>query len=134
MRWAVAPVWSARQRTWFGCALAAHLVAFGAVAAERQSDVAQAADAEPRQNEAVAYYNYESPHSNPIALLPDGSLVYVANTPADTVDVIDAATGAIVARVHVGIDPVAIAVRPDGKEVWVSNHVSDSVSVIGTAR
>ena len=78
----------------------------------------------------VGYYNYESPHSNPIALLPDASLVYVANTPADTVDVIDAASGAVVARVHVGIDPVGISVRPDGKEVWVSNHVSDSVSVI----
>ena len=78
----------------------------------------------------VGYYNYESPHSNPLALLPDESLIYVANTPADTVDVIETATGAMVARVQVGIDPVGIAVRPDGKEVWVSNHVSDSVSVI----
>ena len=78
----------------------------------------------------VGYANYESPHSNPLALLPDGSLLYVANTPADTVDVIDTATEAVVARVHVGIDPVGIAARPDGKEVWVSNHVSDSVSVI----
>ena len=78
----------------------------------------------------VGYANYESPRSNPIALLPDGSLAYVANTPADTVDVIDTATGEVVARVHVGIDPVGVAVRPDGKEVWVSNHVSDSVSVI----
>ena len=79
---------------------------------------------------SVGYVNYESPHSNPIALLPDGSLVYVANTPADTVDVLDAVTGAIVARIAVGIDPVGLAVRPDGREVWVSNHVSDSVSVI----
>lgn len=61
----------------------------------------------------VGYANYESPHSNPIALLPDGSLAYVAN-PADTVDVIDTGTGDGVARVHVGIDPVGIAVRPDG--------------------
>ena len=81
----------------------------------------------------VGYVNYESPHSNPIALLPDGSLVYVANTPANTVDVIDAATGAIVAHIPVGIDPVGLAMRPDGREVWVSNHVSDSVSVIDAA-
>ena len=47
----------------------------------------------------VGHYNYESPHSNPIALLPDGSLLYAANTPADTVDVIDTATRAVVARV-----------------------------------
>ena len=78
----------------------------------------------------VGYYNYESPHANPIVLLADGSLVYAVNTPADTVDVIDTETREIVARIGVGIDPVGIAVRPDGKEVWVSNHVSDSVSVI----
>ena len=79
---------------------------------------------------SVGYYNYESPHANPIALLPDGSLAYAVNTPADTVDVIDTATREIVARISVGIDPVSVAVRPDGKEVWVSNHVSDSVSII----
>ena len=78
----------------------------------------------------VGHYNYESPHSNPVALLPDGSLLYAANTPADTVDVIDTATLSIVARIDVGLDPVGMAVRPDGLEVWVSNHVSDSVSVI----
>jgi YVTN family beta-propeller protein len=69
-----------------------------------------------------------SPHSSPIVI--SGGRVFVVNTPADTVDVIDAATRAITARINVGIDPVSIAVRPDGNEVWVSNHVSDSVSVI----
>jgi len=54
------------------------------------------------------------------------------NTPADTVDVIDAASQTVTARINVGIDPVSVAVRPDGNEVWVSNHVSDSVSVIDT--
>ena len=82
----------------------------------------------------VGYYNYESPHANPIALLPDASLVYAVNTPADTVDVIDPDTLVVVARISVGIDPVGIAVRPDGKEVWVSNHISDSVSVIDSDR
>ena len=52
------------------------------------------------------------------------------NTPADTLDVIDAASRAVVTRINVGIQPVGIAIRPDGKEVWVANHVSDSVSVI----
>ncbi|MYK45770.1 MAG: hypothetical protein F4029_06040, partial [Gammaproteobacteria bacterium] len=82
----------------------------------------------------VGYANYESPHSNPLALLPDGSRLYVANTPSDTVDVIDTATNAVVGRINVGIDPVGVAVRPDGKEVWISNHVSDSVSVIDADR
>jgi YVTN family beta-propeller protein len=71
-----------------------------------------------------------SPHSSPIAI--SGGRVFVVNTPADTVDVIDAANPAVISRINVGIDPVSVAVRPDGNEVWVSNHVSDSVSVIDT--
>ena len=82
----------------------------------------------PRKPAAVGHPTFVSPHASPIAIR--GGLVFVVNTPSDTVDVIDAKTRKILARVNVGIDPVGIAVRPDGKEVWVSNHVSDSVSVI----
>ncbi len=69
-----------------------------------------------------------SPHSDPIAV--HHHKVYVVNTPADTLDVIDAATEKVVTRIPTGIDPVSVCVSPDGKEVWVSNHISDSVSVI----
>jgi len=79
---------------------------------------------------AVGHPGFMSPHASPIVLL-DGH-VFATNTPADTVDVIDAASRAVVARIHVGIDPVGLAARPDGKEVWVANHVSDSLSVIDT--
>ncbi|MXY25745.1 MAG: hypothetical protein F4Y45_14660 [Acidobacteria bacterium] len=104
-------------------------VAIGALGAT--TDVAgPQADGFDVEASGVGYMSYESPYSNPIALLPDSSLLYTVNTPSDTVDVIDPATRAIVARIPVGIDPVGIAVRPDGREVWVSNHISDSVSVI----
>ena len=76
----------------------------------------------------VGHPTFASPHAKPIAR--NGSFIYVANTPADTVDVLDVAARALVGRIHVGIDPVSIAVRPDGSEVWVANHVSDTVSVI----
>ena len=76
----------------------------------------------------IGHPSFLSPHSKPIAI--SGGYVFVANTPADTVDVIDAETLSIVRRISVGIDPVCIAVRPDGREVWVANHISDSVSVI----
>ncbi|SVD67550.1 uncharacterized protein METZ01_LOCUS420404, partial [marine metagenome] len=46
----------------------------------------------------VGHMNHESPHAGPITLLPDDSLVYVVNTPADTVDVIDAGTGNVIQR------------------------------------
>lgn len=82
------------------------------------------------QNGDIGHPTFLSPQSSPIA--KNGNQVFVVNTPADTVDVIDAGSRQIIHRINVGIDPVSIAVRPDGKEVWVSNHVSDSVSVIDT--
>ncbi|MDA1017111.1 MAG: ankyrin repeat domain-containing protein [Planctomycetota bacterium] len=78
----------------------------------------------------VGHPTFVSPHAAPIAA--SGGLVFVVNTPSDTVDVIDAKSRKIVRRIRVGIDPVSVAVRPDGREAWVSNHVSDSVSVIDT--
>ena len=82
---------------------------------------------EPTQ---IGHPSFVSPHASPIAV--NNNLVFVANTPADTVDVIDSQTRDVIARVDVGVDPVSIARRPDGREVWVSNHISDSVSVIDT--
>ena len=73
---------------------------------------------------------FSSPHANPIVV--HGDFVYAVNTPADTVDVIDAGTNEVVNRINVGVDPVGLAVKPDGTEVWVANHISDSVSVIDT--
>jgi len=78
----------------------------------------------------IGHPTFLSPHASPI--LKSGGLVFVTNTPADTVDVIDTTSLSVIRRINVGIDPVGIGVRPDGKEVWVTNHVSDSVSVIDT--
>ncbi len=95
----------------------------------QNSAVAELALADaPQPPAAVGHPTFMSPHASPIAV--SGGRVFVVNTPASTVDVIDAGSRAVVGRVNVGIDPVGIAVRPDGKEVWVANHVSDSVSVI----
>ncbi len=78
----------------------------------------------------ISHSSYMSPHASPIAL--NNGHVFVANTPDDTVDIIQIKSRKIVGRVKVGIDPVGLAARPDGKEVWVTNHVSDSVSIIDT--
>ncbi|MFL2865840.1 MAG: hypothetical protein ACJZ8Y_11560 [Pirellulaceae bacterium] len=78
----------------------------------------------------VRHASHMSPHARPIVIL--NNHVFVANTPADTVDVIGVKSQEVVARVPVGIDPVGLAVRPDGSQVWVANHISDSISVIDT--
>ena len=69
-----------------------------------------------------------SPQSDPIAIHEQH--VFVVNTPADKLDVIETGSDRVIASIPTGIDPVSVAVRPDGREVWVSNHISDSVSVI----
>jgi YVTN family beta-propeller protein len=76
----------------------------------------------------TGYPTFLSPHSSPI--IKTSGRVFVVNTAADTVDVIDSDSRMLISRVSVGIDPVSLAVRPDGLELWVSNHVSDSVSII----
>ena len=87
-------------------------------------------DESEASNRTTGQLNFESPHSRPIAVHPEGGRVYVVNTPSDTVDVIDTETYEILDRIRVGVEPVGIGIKPDGTEVWVSNHVSDSVSVI----
>jgi len=79
---------------------------------------------------ASAKPTFASPNADPIARSPILGELYVANTPGDTLDVVDTGAGQVTARIAVGIDPVSVAVRPDGKEVWVSNHLSDTVSVV----
>ena len=95
-----------------------------------QASVSSSEDSDTVEAAPLGHMNFESPHSNPIAHLASQNLVYVVNTPADTVDVIDTESNEMISRINVGIDPVGIAIRPDGKEVWVTNHVSDSISVI----
>ena len=78
----------------------------------------------------IHHASHMSPHAKPIVLL--NKHVFVANTPADSVDVINVKTKKVVRRIDVGIDPVGLAARPDGKQLWVANHISDTVSVIDT--
>ena len=93
----------------------------------RTAPSVKASDA-PRPAATLGHSAFMSPHASPIAT--QGNRVFVVNTPADTVDVIDGTRRTVIARIPVGVDPVGLAIRPDGKELWVANHISDSVSVI----
>lgn len=89
-----------------------------------------AKSSQPKPPAKIGNPSFLSPHFRPITLHRDH--LFVVNTPADTVDVIDTTTGRFLKRIPVGIDPVSIAIRPDGREAWISNHISDSISVIDT--
>jgi len=76
--------------------------------------------------------------SNPngVAVTPDGTKVYVANSDwdnvstIDTISVIDTAIDTVIARVPVGNKPWGAAAISDGTKVYVTNEGSDTVSVI----
>lgn len=72
-----------------------------------------------------------------VAILPDGSKAYVANTVSGTVSVITRdAKGKLVAptlHIPVGTEPYGLALAPNGTRLYVANARSNDVSVIDTA-
>lgn len=81
---------------------------------------------------------FESGPVRPLALSADGQRLYVANAPANCLEIYAIENDALrlVSAVSVGLEPVAVAER-NANEVWVVNHLSDSVSVVrldGTPR
>jgi YVTN family beta-propeller protein len=74
---------------------------------------------------------FESGHVRPIVLSPDGTHLFVVNTPDNTLEIFDVGPGGLTfaASVPVGMEPVAVAARTND-EIWVVNHLSDSVSIV----
>lgn len=82
------------------------------------------------------FVNFESPPVNPIAYSGDSGRVYVANTPNNSLTVIDTAGSmSIQKEIYVGLEPVSVAVQPGtgGNVVWVANFVSDTVAIVDIA-
>ncbi len=80
---------------------------------------------------AASFTEFDSGQVRPLALSPDGSLLFACNTPDGRLEIFDVRGHGLrpVASLPVGLEPVAVAVRGDG-EVWVVNHLSDSVSIV----
>jgi DNA-binding beta-propeller fold protein YncE len=102
--------------------LASRCAALGAALA------ASVASAQP------SFVAFESGSVRPLALSPDGTRLFAANTPAGTLELFQIGAGGIAleASVPVGLEPVTVAARGDD-EVWVVNHLSDSVSIVDVA-
>ncbi len=81
------------------------------------------------------FVNFESGPVRPLALSPDGTYLYAANTPDNRLEIFRVEQGNLVSsgEVLVGLEPVAVAAGPD-QRVYVVNHLSDSVSVVDVSR
>jgi YVTN family beta-propeller protein len=72
---------------------------------------------------------------NGVALSPDGTRAYVANTVSGTVSVVSVNRGGrarVLTNIPVGTEPFGVAITPNGTRVYVSNKYSNNVSVIDT--
>jgi YVTN family beta-propeller protein len=80
---------------------------------------------------AQAFVTFESGQVRPLAKPPDGTRLFVCNTPDNRLEIFDIDAGSLthVTSVPVGLEPVAVAARTN-TEVWVVNHLSDSVSIV----
>ncbi|KYF84154.1 hypothetical protein BE17_34435 [Sorangium cellulosum] len=87
--------------------------------------------AAPPAAAATPFTTFESGQVRPMALSPDGKLLFAVNTPDNRLEIfrVHANRLQLKASVPVGLEPVAVAARGDD-EVWVVNHLSDSVSVV----
>ena len=83
------------------------------------------------QSPTGAFVNFESGHVRPLALSPDGTMLFAVNTPDNRLTIYSVGAGGLTfaAEVPVGLEPVAVAARSN-TEVWVVNHLSDSVSIV----
>jgi YVTN family beta-propeller protein len=69
-----------------------------------------------------------------VAVNPRNDTIYLANTGADTMSVINGRTNSVTATVPVGGAPVNIAVNPNAKTIYVTNEDAGTVSVLAPCR
>ncbi len=68
-----------------------------------------------------------------VAFSPDGTIVYATDVDANTVRVIDVATGTVVDEFGVGDNPRDVGFAPDGETAYVANTDDDTISIIDVA-
>ena len=69
-------------------------------------------------------------YSSPIALAPDGALLWVVNPDDDSVTVIDTAVNEAIATIPVGDEPRSIAIDSENRYAFVANAADSSVTVL----
>ena len=77
------------------------------------------------------FTTFETGQVRPLAMSPNGSRLFAANTPNGTLEIYTINAGGLTyeSTVAVGMEPSAVAALNDS-EVWVVNHLSDSISVV----
>src|SRR6266699_7074688 len=83
-----------------------------------------------------SFVNFEGKQTTPVRLSPDGTRLFVVNTPDARLSVFDVTQPSnprLISEIPVGIEPVSVNPR-NNDEAWVVNEVSDSVSIISVSQ
>lgn len=81
---------------------------------------------------ASSFVNFESPQTQPLRISPDGSRLFVVNTPDARLSVFNlsnASSPDLMIEIPVAIDPVSVY-PINNNEAWVVSSVADSISVV----
>ncbi|MGI8602546.1 MAG: hypothetical protein ACR2OZ_06055 [Verrucomicrobiales bacterium] len=81
------------------------------------------------QHAAAQFANFETRHTRPLVLSPDGKRLFALNTPDARLSVFDISNPAnavpvLIREIAVGVEPVSVNVR-SADEAWVVNEVSE---------
>src|SRR5262249_51040826 len=68
-----------------------------------------------------------------VAVHPDGTKAYVANSFSGSVSVVNLTTLTVANTITVGTQPMGVALSPNGTRLYVANAASNSLTVINTA-
>src|ERR1043165_7209270 len=82
------------------------------------------------------FVNFEGKQTSPVRLSPDGTRLFVVNTPDARLSVFDISQPSnprLLAEIPVGIEPGSVNPR-NNDEAWVVNEVSDSISIVSVSQ
>lgn len=65
-----------------------------------------------------------------VAVSPDGSLAWVTNIAAGTLERVDLSKGKVTGSIRTGDGAEGVAVARAGNEVWVTNRAADTISIV----
>ncbi len=88
----------------------------------------------PHDDQKGRWTHWETAPIAPLAVSPDGRLLYTVNQPGSRIVVFEVATRARLREIPVGPGIVSIAFRPGSNELWAVDSITASVAVIDTLR
>lgn len=83
-----------------------------------------------RGNSVVDTINAGNGTTKGIAVTPDGSRLFVANTNNNSISIINTTSYKVIDTVNTGKSPYGIAISPDGLYAYISNSGSQNISIL----